>query len=163
MDDAMSMLEEIDDTPAEKPKGKLMILISIAAFLVAAGGGFFASKAGMIPSIGGGDTKPKAGSELAVAFLPIDRIVVTLSGRAYAEQLLFSGAIEVAPENLAKVEALKPRIVDILNGYLRAVDETELADPTQLARLRAQMLHRINLATDGVPVSDLLISEFILN
>ncbi|MFS4436735.1 flagellar basal body-associated protein FliL [Paracoccaceae bacterium GXU_MW_L88] len=158
----MSSADETEDSPPEKPKGKAMILVSILAFLLAAGGGFYASTKGLIPSFKG-EKKAETDTELPVAFLPIDRIVVTLSGRAYAKQLVFSGSLEVAPENLAIVEALKPRILDILNGYLRAVDETELADPAQLARLRAQMLHRINLATEGVPVSNLLISEFILN
>jgi len=58
---------------------------------------------------------------------------------------------------------LKPRIVDVLNGYLRAVTFAEMADPNALARLRGQMLRRIQVVTGEGRVKDLLIMEFVLN
>ncbi len=53
--------------------------------------------------------------------------------------------------------------MDILNGYLRAVDVRDLEDPSALIRLRAQMLRRIQIVTGEGRVKDLLIMEFVLN
>ena len=56
-----------------------------------------------------------------------------------------------------------PRIVDILNTYLRAVQPQDLDSPTALLRLRVQMLHRVQVVAGQGVVRDLLITEFILN
>ena len=58
---------------------------------------------------------------------------------------------------------LLPRIVDVMNGYLRALDAAELENPAALVRLRAQMLRRIQIVTGEGRVRDLLITEFVLN
>jgi flagellar FliL protein len=58
---------------------------------------------------------------------------------------------------------LMPRILDVLNTYLRAVDVRDLEQPAAIARLRAQMLRRIQVVTGEGRVRDLLITEFILN
>jgi flagellar FliL protein len=62
-----------------------------------------------------------------------------------------------------EVAMLKPRILDVLNGYLRAVDPAELEDPAALVRLRAQMLRRIQIVTGEGRVRDLLVTEFVMN
>jgi flagellar protein FliL len=56
-----------------------------------------------------------------------------------------------------------PRIVDVLNGYLRAVEVREFEDPAALVRLRAQMLRRVQIVTGEGRVRDLLVTEFVLN
>ena len=58
---------------------------------------------------------------------------------------------------------LMPRILDVLNGYLRAVEVSQLDDPTALIRLRAQMLRRVQIVTGEGRVRDLLVTEFVLN
>ena len=58
---------------------------------------------------------------------------------------------------------LKPRVMDVLNGFLRAVEVQELEDPAALIRLRAQMLRRIQIVVGEGRVNDLLIVEFVLN
>ena len=63
----------------------------------------------------------------------------------------------------AEVEAIKPRIVDVLNGYLRAIDIASLEDPATLPRLRAQMLRRVQVVTDPGRVEGILIMEFVLS
>jgi flagellar FliL protein len=69
----------------------------------------------------------------------------------------------VAPEDAATVAALMPRVLDVLNTYLRAVQARDIEDPAALARLRAQMLRRIQVVTGDGQVRDLLITEFVLN
>jgi flagellar FliL protein len=54
-------------------------------------------------------------------------------------------------------------VLDVLNTYLRAVQARDIEDPAALARLRAQMLRRIQVVTGDGQVRDLLITEFVLN
>jgi len=63
----------------------------------------------------------------------------------------------------ASVTGMTPKIVDVLQDYLRAVDEVELEDPRSLSLLRAQMLRRIQTVVGDGKVRDLLIMEFILS
>ena len=58
---------------------------------------------------------------------------------------------------------LAPRILDVLNSYLRAIETASIEDPQAMARLRAQMLRRIQIVTGEGRVRDLLITEFVLN
>ena len=56
-----------------------------------------------------------------------------------------------------------PRVMDVINSYLRVLDRQELTDPRTLARLRAQLLRRIQIVTGDVLVRDLLVTEFVVN
>ena len=56
-----------------------------------------------------------------------------------------------------------PRVVDVLNSYLRALEPSDLEANSILVRLRAQMLRRIQIVTGAGRVNDLLIMEFVLN
>ena len=67
------------------------------------------------------------------------------------------------PKGADEVTLLIPRILDVLNGYLRAVEVSELGDPNALVRLRSQMLRRIQIVTGEGRVRDLLVTEFVLN
>ena len=58
---------------------------------------------------------------------------------------------------------LLPRILDVLNGYLRAVETADLENPSALVKLRAQMLRRVQIVTGEGRVRDLLVTEFVLN
>ena len=58
---------------------------------------------------------------------------------------------------------LLPRILDVLNGYLRAIAVSEIESPAGLVRLRAQLLRRIQIVTGEGRVRDLLVTEFVLN
>jgi flagellar FliL protein len=59
------------------------------------------------------------------------------------------------------VERLSPRVLDILNSYLRAIDIAILEDPGALITVRAQMLRRIQIVIGEDFVTDLLITEFV--
>ncbi|MDX8346406.1 flagellar basal body-associated FliL family protein [Cognatiyoonia sp. IB215446] len=158
--------------PAEEPtkKGsKLPLLIGLALAVIGAGSGFFAVQTGLL---GGAteatekaveETKEVAEALPSVAFVAIDPLVISLPGNGVRHHLRFSAQLEVAPDHVADIEAIKPRIVDVLNGYLRAVDLDELEDPTALMRLRGQMLRRVRVVTGEKRVNDLLIMEFVLS
>jgi flagellar FliL protein len=76
---------------------------------------------------------------------------------------MFSAYLEVPPAHEAEVTRLLPRVLDVLNGYLRVIDLTELSDPTSLAVLRAQILRRIQTVTGPGRVQDLLVTQFVVN
>ena len=167
MSDESAAADEATDDPDAKKGGKGMI-VGLALALVLGGGGFYASYSGLVPGLGGGTAKePEKPLEIMVAttavFVPIDRMVISLGRANAAKHLNFGAALEVEPEFKEEVELLKPRILDVLNTYLRAVEMRDIENPAAMTRLRAQMLRRVNIVTGEGRVKDLLITEFVLN
>jgi len=163
MAEASADPEEISE---EKPKGSSKgLFVALAGALVAGGIGFFASFAGFLDSVtgSGGDSVDARDMAKNYSFVPLDTMIVSLGPNARAQNLKFTAQLEVEPGAEAMTEELKPRILDVLNSFLRAVDESELQDPASLALLRAQMLRRIQIVVGNDIVRDLLIVEFILN
>jgi len=122
----------------------------------------------MIPFLGGGEEsieeEPQIIASVAMTeFVPIDRMVITLGSGRKTRHLNFGAALEVAPEYKEEVTNLMPRILDILNTYLRAVELKDIESPSAMTRLRAQMLRRVNIVSGEGRVNDLLITEFVLN
>lgn len=175
--------------PAEiAPKSsKLSIIIGVFLALIGGGGGFYAAQSGLLPfgdSGQGGaehaeaveaghhetDGHEPVSSDYAtgapigdIAFVPIDPLLISLGPAANARHLRFKAQIETPSKYASEVEALMPRIIDVLNSYLRAVEETDLEKPSALVRLRAQMLRRVQIVCGPSRVNDLLIMEFVLN
>jgi flagellar FliL protein len=77
--------------------------------------------------------------------------------------LRFRGHLEVRAGQEAAVENLMPRVMDVLNSYLRALDFEEIERTSALIKLRSQMLRRIQLVVGEGRVRDLLVTEFVLN
>lgn len=170
---------------APKKKSKKPLLIAVVLALLGGGGGFYATYSGMI--LGAGDSRDMAGNGTAahgeagsesrgaegegamaanlpdVAFVPVTPVVISLGGNSASRHLRMTAQLEVGPSHAAEVEHLLPRILDVLNGYLRAIEVQELEDPAALVRIRAQLLRRIQIVTGDGQVSDLLITEFVLN
>ena len=153
---------------APKKKSKLPLLIGLVLMLGLGGGGFYAVYSGMI--LGDGHADDHAAEEPIkvealpdIAYVPVDPMVVTLSGGGSSRHLRFTAQLEVPKAYQQDVTLLIPRILDVLNGYLRAVEVSELEDPTALVRLRAQMLRRVQIVSGEGRVRDLLVTEFVLN
>lgn len=156
------MSDEEEPEELEPKKKSKALLISLVLGVVLGGGAFFAIYSGMI--LGAPAPEEEMASEEnakePLVFVPIEPMTVSLGPRA--ETLLrFSAQLEVDPYHSDDVANLTPRILDILNGYLRAVDIAELEDPASLIRFRSQMLRRIQLVTGPDHVRDLLITEFV--
>lgn len=162
----MSEPDEIDEPP--KKKSKLPLVLGVFLALALGGGGFYASYSGML----GGASKTAAASKDShpepvplddVAFVSIEPLLITLGGDGPQRHLRFRAELEITPGEESNVTALMPRVLDVLNGYLRAVEITELEKPTALIRMRAQMLRRIQLVVGDGRVRDLLVTEFVLS
>ncbi|MGH1369719.1 MAG: flagellar basal body-associated FliL family protein [Maritimibacter sp.] len=161
--------EKPDDEGAEeapKKKGKKGLVIGFVLALILGGGGFFAVYSGMILEAAEEEVvqeEVEADPLEPVAFVPLEPLVVSLGPNARLKYLKFQAQLEVTPSQEADVAKLVPRVMDVLNSYLRAVDVKDLEDPLALISLRAQMLRRIQLVTGEGRVRDLLIMEFVLN
>lgn len=158
--------EQIEDPP--RKKSKLPLILGLVLALAGGGGGFFAVSSGLIL---GGDTGdgPAEEAEKAnvkdmpdVAFVPVEPLVISIGG-SEVSHLRFRAQLEVGSAYREEVERLMPRVVDVLNSYLRAVAVEDLSNNSALVRLRAQMLRRVQVVTGGDRVKDLLIMEFVLN
>jgi len=153
----------LDDTP--KKRSKKPLLIGVVLALILGGGGFYATWSGMI--LGGGEEHVEEGATpgplSGIAFVPLETMVISLGPDSGSEHLRFTAQVEVVDTAAADVTLLAPRILDVLNSYLRAIDTASIEDPRAMARLRAQMLRRIQIVTGEGRVRDLLITEFVLN
>ena len=178
---------------APKKKSKMPLILGAVLMLGLGGGGFFAAYSGMLDGLlgksapevaqsdaaagdghgeadGGDDhaasASPDDGHDSAVpvaSFVQLDPLVISLGTGASLAHLRFSAHLEVTAGSEDTVRALMPRVLDVLNSYLRALDPAELTDPTTMIRMRAQMLRRIQLVIGDNRVKDLLIAEFVLN
>ncbi|MEI4471369.1 flagellar basal body-associated FliL family protein [Frigidibacter sp. MR17.24] len=154
--------EEADETP--KKKSKLPLILGAVLAVVLGGGGFFAVFSGMILAPAGEEhaaEEPTVEAMPGTDFVPLTQLIVSV-GPESRRHLRFTAQVEVGAAYREEVEHLMPRILDVLNGYLRAVDAHDLEDPSALVRLRAQMLRRVQVVTGEGRVQDLLITEFVL-
>ena len=98
-----------------------------------------------------------------VVFLPLEPVIISLGPEVRGEHLMFTAHLEVPRRHEAEVEHLVPRVLDVLNSYLRVISLEEISDPTSLAILRAQILRRIQVVTGPGRVQDLLVTQFVVN
>jgi flagellar FliL protein len=166
----MTAMSDDAPTPA-KPKGGLVkpLLIGVLLAVALGGGSFFAIYSGMLnlPLPDRAEmAKAKHEAEQiplpVTAFVPLDQVVVTLGRGPSMRQLAITAQLEIEPNAVDTVVLLMPRVVDVMNTYLRAVDAALIEDPASLLRMRAQMLRRIQVVTGEGMVRDLLVSEFIV-
>ena len=155
------------DMPADaapKKRSKWPMIVGLFLFLALGGGGFFAVYAGMIPNLSHAAPKDGQAPDLSqVAFVAIAPLTVSVGKAVDNNHLQFTAQLEVNANRAEEVAALSPRILDVINGYLRAVDNTALTDPDALVRLRAQLLRRIQMVTGQGAVRDLLVTQFVMD
>lgn len=170
----------VDETAEPKKASKLPLLIGLVLALAGGGGGFYAAWSGLLPfggaaTNGGAAHDAPAGAEggahdtgasmpdAHVAFIELPQLVISMGRTSDMHHLRFQASLEVAPDHAGEVETLKPRVVDVLNSYLRALRPADIEAPGALIRIRGQMLRRIQLVAGEDRVRDLLVMEFVLN
>lgn len=156
-----------DDGDEPKKPSKMPLILGLVALLLGGGGGFYSAWSGLIL---GSESPEIHEEEIAavgdlpdVAFVALDPMVISLGPDSRSRHLSFRAQLEVPSQYQTDVEHLLPRVVDVLNGYLRAVETKDLESPSALNRLRAQMLRRVQIVAGSGRVSDLLVMEFVLN
>ncbi len=158
------MAATAEEAAEEPPRGrKKLIIVSLVLALAGAGGGWFAGSSGLLP-FGETEEDPAAVKvDRGTVFVAVDPILISLGSTGSNRHLSFRAQLEVPTAAAAEVAGLMPRIVDVLNSYLRAVDVREFDSPHGLIRLRAQMLRRVQIIVGDAKVNDLLVMEFVLN
>lgn len=156
---------EAHQAPPVKPKkkkGKLIVLLLLVAFL--GGGGFYAYSSGAYKNIlSESADDPALPAVPQIAFIPMDRIVVSLQPGTRNRHLMVSATLEVEAPLLEDVTNLKPRIADIMNVYLRSLTNDQLEEPAALVKIRSQILRKIRLDIGEGKVRDFLITEYVMN
>lgn len=161
-------IEENGEDEAPKKKSKLPLILGVVLALVGGGGSFFAIYSGML--FGAPSAEEAHEEEVAevpagpeVEFVAVEPMTISLGTAADNKHLRFRANLEVPKGNEKAVTTLLPRVVDVLNSYLRALEIADLEDPAALTRLRAQMLRRVQVVTGPGQVNDLLVMEFVMN
>lgn len=161
----MTDTAELQQTPRKKTIPPLILGLGLALTLAA--GGFYATFSGFLSSdslpFSASPAQPGGTAAGAFDYVPIEPITINLGPRGQSRHLRFNAQLEVSPAEVAEVSRLMPRILDVLNIYLRALEVHELEEPAALLRLRGQMLRRIQIVTGPGRVNDLLIIEFVFN
>ncbi len=98
-----------------------------------------------------------------IAFVNLEPLIITLGPNAASRYLKISISLETSEGDLSTVEHLKPKFRDVLNTYLRAVEEADLVEPSATTRLRAQILRRLQVVAPTGAVANVLITDFILS
>ena len=166
--DVITMSAEQTNAEEEPPKkSKMPLIIGLVLALVGGGGGFYATWSGMIL---GGNQGDQASAEIEeikdpfadIAFVEIEPMTISVNAQPERRMLRFRAQLEVPKGYQEDVTKLLPRVVDVLNSYLRALEVADLEDQSALTRLRAQMLRRVQVVTGQDRVNDFLIMEFVL-
>lgn len=161
----MSETDETEEAPPKKASKLPLILALVVALGGGAGAFYFMYTSGAPAAEEVTEDLPEEDmlSPLAdVAFVPLPPMVIALGDSSTNRLLRFQAQLEVQRGDEEEVAHLEPRIMDVLNTYLRAVSIDDLESRRALIRLRAQMLRRIQIVTGGDHVRDLLITEFVL-
>jgi flagellar FliL protein len=156
---------EVPEEPVKSSKKPLFMGLILA--LLGAGGGYFAVSSGLVGgshedgSHNATATTPQALPD--IAFVEVEPIMISLSGSDRVRHLRFRSQLEVEAPYQKDVAHVLPRVTDVMNSYLRALELKDFEDPAALLRLRSQLLRRIQLVVGEGRVRDLLIMEFVLN
>ncbi len=161
-----------EDGKASVKRSKMPVIIGLLLAILGSSGGFYAVQSGLLfaaESHAGISGVPAADPHLRivslpdVAYVPIEPLVISLGDGMSGRHLRFRAELEVVPPYQSEIEQMMPRVVDVLNSYLRAVELEDLTSSAALLRLRSQMLRRVQVVTGGDRINDLLIMEFVLN
>ncbi|MES0825726.1 flagellar basal body-associated FliL family protein [Ruegeria sp. SCP11] len=155
---------------ATEKSGKKGIVIGMILAVTGAAGGYFLTTSGRLPfggkpAVEEAENKHQTKAVKAlpqVGFIDLPPLIVSVNA-GDSRHLKFHAQLEVNSEYAADVEKMKPRIMDILNGYLRAVEVSDLEDSLALMRIRGHLLRPIEIVVGEGRVRDVLVMEFVLN
>jgi flagellar FliL protein len=169
--------EEASGPETASGKSRKPLLIGLVLALLGGGAGYFAVSSGMLgpATVEAGHQSDETHAESAVPpmyeedgtsdvrFVELPQLVVSLGPDATARHLRFTAAIETNTASEAEVAQLQPRILDVMNGYLRALEPADIEEPGGLFLIRGQLTRRLQLVLGEDRMRDLLVLEFVLN
>lgn len=166
----MTTENDVPEDTESKP-GKLPVILGIALAIALGSGGFFSIKSGMFPGFGkkaAVESKEQtaydshAPSANDVAFVPIPEVTVSLGSRHANRHLFFLANIEVPKKYEDEITHLIPRILDVFNSYLQAIEPADMEAANALFTIRAHLLRRVQIIVGNEKINDLLVLKFVL-
>lgn len=148
----------------KKPSKKMIIMMAVGAVVVlgGAGGGafFFMHKAPTEAA----KTADSDAEKAKPVYFPLGDLLVNLSGEGkHPNFLKVKISLELADEkDVPLMEAIKPRIVDNFQVYLRELRIEDLRGSAGMYRLREELLMRVTEAAQPVRVRDVLFQEMLV-
>jgi len=162
--------EGVDEAAAEavaakaSKKKKLIIIGAVAVIVILAGGG-----GGAFYFMNQKDSAEKAAAaaeeaKSKIVYYPLGDMIVNLSGEGkHPNYLKVKISLELADEkDLPLMDAIKPRIVDNFQVYLRELRIEDLRGSAGMYRLREELLMRVTEAAQPVRVRDVLFQEMLV-
>lgn len=157
--------------PAEGGKKKFskkMIIIAAAlGVLVLAGGGagaFFLARSHNDEKASADQTASADQNANKPVFYPLGDLLVNLSGEGkHPNFLKVKITLQLADEkDIPLIDAIKPRIIDNFQVYLRELRIEDLRGSAGMYRLREELLARVTEAAQPVRIRDVLFQEMLV-
>ncbi len=150
-------------------KKKLLLFVALALFLVVGGAAaayFTGLLEPLIVMLGGADetAAEETTDPVEVVFFDLPEILVNLNtGNRKSTFLKIRVSLELEnAEDVARIEAVMPRIIDNFQVYLRELRVEDLKGSAGMYRLREELLTRVTLAAAPSKVSDVLFKEMLV-
>jgi flagellar FliL protein len=146
---------------------KLLIIVAAALLLVLGGGGaalYFFVFSGSEASKAEANGPEFPATPPVVAYADMDEMIVNIQSQdGTPVYLKLSVQLELfSPEEKAGIDALKPRIRDQFQGYLRELRPDDLKGSAGIMRLKEELVRRTNVAAAPYKVRDVLLKEMII-
>lgn len=145
------------DAPKASRKLNLKVLLLFVVLpLVVVGGGAAVLMSGILKK------EPDAAS-LAPVFYDLPEFLVNLRGVTPQHFLKMKVALQInSKEDIARLDAEMPRVLDGFQVFLRELRPEDLEGSGAMARLKEELLRRINLTIQPPIVSDVLFKDIIV-
>jgi len=136
-----------------------IIIPSLLVLLLLAGGAFlFLGKKKEVP------VATEAPKTKQLVYYNMPEILVNLNAAGRRSSFLkMSISLELeSAEDIPRIQAVMPRIVDNMQAYLRELRAEDLRGSAGLFRLREELLARVNAAAQPAKVTDVLFQEVLV-
>ena len=168
--------EELTATPKKGMSGKKLVLFIVLPILLLGGGAAGAYFAGLLDPLLGkeapaeteegaaAEAEEGGGAAKEAAYFDLPDLLVNLDGDGRRSSFLkLSISLELKSEQeINNIQAVMPRIIDNFQVYLRELRPEDLRGSAGLQRLREELLLRVNAATQGSAVKDVLFKEMLI-
>ena len=157
--------EALEEGTKKKGKKKLVMIVAIITLVVLAGGGgaafFFLHKTEQTEAE---KQQAEADKKGAPVYYSLGDQLVNLSGEGkHPNFLKVKISLELADEkDLPLMDAIKPRIIDNFQVYLRELRIEDLRGSAGMYRLREELLMRVTEAAAPVRIRDVLFQEMLV-
>jgi flagellar protein FliL len=135
--------------------------LTIAAIVIVVGaavaGYWFGGGADALQRLMSGEPAPEVGQ----AVIDMPEVIVNMRGTQPARFLKIGITLSLAAADKGKIEQAMPRLIDAEHEFMRNVDRYDLEGSAGLARLRAEMLRRVDLIVGPGVVTDVLLRSIL--